>query len=105
MVNSNKQKYVDLVIDYIKQFPEKFNKLVVYGSAVDPNITKPESIDFAIGLVNSQDAKNYDLLGDLLSYIGDIVDDGDCTLLPIHDEAISKNCMTNILKGDVVYEV
>lgn len=105
MVNENKQKYVDLVINYIKDFPDKFNKLVVYGESIDPNISMPETIDFAIGLVNTEDAKNYELLGELLSYIGDIVDEGDCSLLPIDNNSISKFCMSNILNGEVVYEL
>ena len=35
MVNTKKQKYVDLVINYVKKFPNKFNKLVVYGESID----------------------------------------------------------------------
>lgn len=105
MVNTKKQKYVDLVIDYVKKFPNKFNKLVVYGESIDSTIEDPTTIDFAVGLVREEDAKDYELLGDLLSYIGDIVDEGNCSLVPIDSNTISNFCMSNILKGEIVYEI
>lgn len=105
MVNTKKQKYVDLVINYVKKFPNKFNKLVVYGESIDSTIEDPTTIDFAVGLVREEDAKDYELLGDLLSYIGDIVDEGNCSLVPIDSNTISNFCMSNILKGEIVYEI
>lgn len=105
MVNTKKQKYVDLVINYVKKFPNKFNKLIVYGESIDSNIEDPTTIDFAVGLVREEDAKDYELLGDLLSYIGDIVDEGNCSLVPIDRNTISNFCMSNILKGEIVYEI
>ncbi len=105
MVNKNKERYVKLAINYIKQFPDKFNKLIVYGESVDTTIKNPISLDFAIGLVNKSDATNYDLLGDVISYLGDIVDEGGCTLLPFDEDIVSTIRYESMTKGDVVYEI
>ena len=103
MINNNKIMYIEPIVQYIKSKPE-VNKLVVYGESINPDISEPESIDFAVGLVNDEDATNYALLGDILSFIGDIVDDGDCSLVPISEKILSKACWEEVNNGEVLYE-
>lgn len=105
MINKTKQKYVDLMIKYVKQFPDKFNKLIVYGESTDPSIVNPSSLDFAVGLVNPTDEMNYDLLGNALDYLGEILAEGDGSFLPIGHNTYKPSYLELIKTGEVVYEI
>lgn len=104
-INKNKIKFVNLVVDFIKKnYFNKINKIVIFGDSANSTITNPESFDVAIGFINDNDTNNYEILGDILSYMGEIVDEGDCTLTPISEKLINKSYLTMIKSGVVVYE-
>lgn len=108
MTNINKTKinFVNSFINHCKKnYKDKISKIVVFGECLDPTINNPETVDFAVEFINKEeDSFNFNLLGELLSYLGDIVDEGDCSLVPIHEKCIKASCLKEISKGVVVYE-
>lgn len=104
MINKSKEIYVNQFVKYMKNnYSDKINKIVVFGEAVDTSINNPESIDFAIQFIDKSDNTNKELLGEILSYLGDIVDKGDCSIVPLDETILSKSCWNAIQQGTVVY--
>ena len=98
------KEYVKKIIGFIKtNYSDKINKIVVFGDSVNPEIKNPESLDIAIECIDAADHKNYEMLGDILSYMGEIVDNGDCTLTPIDKTIVKQQYIDLINKGKVVY--
>ena len=104
-MNNNITNCINKVIEYIKQYPDKYNKLVVYGECLDKKVENPEELNLAIGLVDNNDVYNFNLLGELLIYANDHIEDMICTVLPISDKVVSNIEMNLILKGEIVYEL
>lgn len=103
IINTNKQHYAELFTKYIsKNYSDKIDKIIVYGSSIDSSIKNPDKIDFAIRLTNDPNNIDYELLGDLMDYMGDIVDEGDFTITFICNNT-SKSYKESIKKGVCIY--
>ena len=104
-IHASKNAFINYIVRYItKNYSNKINKIVVFGDSVNKDIRDPQSLDIAVGLVDKSDAKDYNMLGDILSYMGEIVTEGDCTLTPIADDVVKKSYMNEINHGVTVYD-
>lgn len=103
VINANKQRYAELFTKYVaKNYADKIDKIIVFGSSIDKSEKNPTTIDFAIRLANNPDNLDYELLGDLMDYMGDIVDEGDFTITFICN-SVSKSYRESIKKGVCIY--
>ena len=101
-IHASKNVFIDYIVRYItKNYSNKINKIVVFGDSVNKDIENPESLDIAVGLVDESDANDYNMLGDILSYMGEIVTEGDCTLTPISSEKLISKSYTNAISNGV----
>lgn len=103
-MNNDIKLYSNQVVDLIKRrYSNHINKVVIFGNSLD---NFPEKLNIAVGLINENEYNNFDLLGELLSEIADIIKgtNYDCDVYPIHELGVSKSTMAQIEKGVVVYE-
>ena len=103
-VHASKIEFTNKIVTFIKNnYENKINKVVVFGESIDETIENPECLDIAVGFTDISYATDYNMLGDIISYMGEIVTKGNCTLAPIDPNQITTSCMTLIEKGVVVY--
>lgn len=104
MINKSKLNYIKLITNYItKNYKDKVKYIIIFGDSINPTIKNPASLDIAIAYFDKNDAKNYEMLGDILGYAGDIVDIGDVTITPICNN-LSTSYKEAIKNGVIVYE-
>lgn len=104
-IHKSRINFVNLIVHYIiENYANKINKIIVYGESVDCSVKNPKSLDIALSFIKDSDSKDYEMLGDILSYMGEIVTEGDCTLTPINTIPITRKYLCAIRDGVVVYE-
>ena len=103
MINPNVTAYVEKITNYIKsKYANKICKVVIFGDSVNPDVENPESLDVALKCIDEADNYNYEMLGDILSFMGDTVEDRDSTVVPICDN-VKREYLNLIDEGVVVY--
>lgn len=103
MINTTKSRYAKLFVNYVtKNHSDKIDLIMVHGDCINPNIKKPKSIDFAIRQINNPDEFDYELIGDLMDYMGSVVDEGDFNITVICDSLV-QSYREQIEKGEVIY--
>lgn len=103
MINQKVTAYVEKITNYIKsKYANKICKVVVFGDSVNPDVENPEALDIALKCIDEADNNNYEMLGDILSFMGDTVTDRDSTVVAICDN-VKKEYLDLIDEGVVVY--
>lgn len=102
-INKTKKPFVTSVVKYIQEnYKDKIKQIIVYGQAVDNTIKNPDTVDIAVTLYDEEDAYNFDMLGDILSFMGDITTEGDCSLIPMSDKVLTHKRIEEILRGETI---
>ena len=104
MVNKTKLNYVKLITNYIiKNYKNEVKYIIVFGDSINKTISNPSNLDIAIVFFNKKNATNYEILGDILGYAGDVVDSGDVTITPVCNN-LSASYKEAIKNGEILYK-